>query len=140
IGCPVDYVAALMLGLAGAAIGTSVVVEVKRDWREPALLWVVVIGVSGDGKSPALRIVCLPLYALQEVAKSKFEGGWSAYQKALREAKSDEERKAAEAHRPESLERYFLDDTTVEAVARVLRDNLKGVVLINDEGSAWVRG
>lgn len=130
IGCPVDYVVGFMLAIAGAAIGTSAVAEIKRGWVEPALLWLVVIGPSGDGKTPALRAVARPLYDMQEEARLEFGREYAEWQ----DAEGDD------GGPQPILDRHFLDDTTVEAMAPVLADNPKGIPLINDELSVWVRG
>ena len=88
VGCPVDFFGAAMLQIAGAAIGTSVVIAIKGGWQEPAILWVVIIGLSGDGKTPAMNAVCTPLYRLQEIAKKRYDDGWKAYE-TVRSAAED---------------------------------------------------
>ena len=137
IGCPVDYVVGFMLAIAGAAIGTNAVVEIKPGWVEPGLLWLVGIGLSGDGKTPALRAVTQPLYDMQEEAWLKWRreyGEWLAALVAFKDGKGPPPGPSP------TLDRLFLDDTTVEAIAPELCDKPKGFPLVNDELSAWVRG
>jgi hypothetical protein len=37
------------------------------------------------------------------------------------------------------MERTYVDDTTVEALVLVLRDNPRGVVVIKDELTGWIK-
>jgi Protein of unknown function (DUF3987) len=52
---PPDYVAiATIVGAAGA-IGNACVVEGKRGWRQPAVLWGMLIGPPSAHKTPAMK-------------------------------------------------------------------------------------
>ena len=52
---PPDYVAIASIAGAAGAIGNASVVEGKRGWREPAVLWGVAIGPPSAHKTPALK-------------------------------------------------------------------------------------
>jgi Bifunctional DNA primase/polymerase, N-terminal/Protein of unknown function (DUF3987) len=52
---PPDYVAIAAIAGAAGAIGNACVVEGKRGWREPAVLWGVAIGPPSAHKTPALK-------------------------------------------------------------------------------------
>jgi hypothetical protein len=54
LSVPPDYVALAALVAASAAIGNSLRIQIKTDWEESAALYAAIIGVSGQGKSPAL--------------------------------------------------------------------------------------
>ncbi len=66
ISCPNDYVGVPMLAALGAAIGTSCLIEIKKDWRETASLYTMVIGRSGSAKSPAFEKSVEPLRSLEK--------------------------------------------------------------------------
>ena len=51
---PVDFVGASMLATAGAAIGQSVNIQVKRGWNEPPLLFGIIVAPPGKTKSPVV--------------------------------------------------------------------------------------
>src|SRR5262249_36463759 len=138
IGCAVDFVAGAVLAILGAATGTSLALAVTPDWHELALLWILLVGPSGDGKSPALRAVCEPLYAAHARAVREYETRWTIYEQARRRALTPKDRAAAETLRPAPLVRRFLDDVTVEAIAPILRSTPKGIPLVKDELSGWV--
>ena len=50
--CPVDYVVAPLLASVSTLIGNARWAQASPGWSEPPHLWAVVVGDSGDGKSP----------------------------------------------------------------------------------------
>jgi hypothetical protein len=57
---PLDFVGLSMLVTAGAAIGQSVNIRVKRGWNEPPLLYGILVAQPGKTKSPVVRAVVKP--------------------------------------------------------------------------------
>jgi hypothetical protein len=111
-------------------------------------VWACVIARSGGLKSPALDCAVAPLRKAQDEAFAAYKLAHGAYEVEVLEyerqlalwktAKSDD----PPPEKPEKLtpERYIVSDTTVEALAPVLEANSRGVALIRDELSGWVRG
>jgi hypothetical protein len=62
---PVDVVYLVVLNILATSIGGSIRVSPKRDWLEPIILWVILIGRSGSGKSPFLNFFLKPLREIQ---------------------------------------------------------------------------
>src|SRR5262249_40493453 len=126
--CPPEFLGVPMLVIAGAAIGTSYVLEVKPGWRERPCLYAAIVAPPGKGKSPPLDAVARPVHArpagLMEV--------WQDVMK-LWEGLSSE----VKPPRP-ILGRVVVNDTTTEALAPILKENPRGVVVIRDEFSALV--
>ena len=52
---PPDYVAIASIAGAAGAIGNACVIEGKRGWREPAVLWGMLIGPPSAHKTPAMK-------------------------------------------------------------------------------------
>jgi hypothetical protein len=130
LNCPPDYVAVPMLALAGAGIGTTRALQVKRGWQERPCQYAAVIGPPGGAKTPALKITCAPVYA--EQARR-----WKAYRQAKKEWKEKDEEFRGEEPRMETL---FVCDVTTEKLAEILEENPRGVVMIRDELTGWVAG
>lgn len=63
IGCDSTFIALPLLVVAAAMIGTTRVLELKRGWCAPAILWTAIVGESGTMKTPALKLVLRPLRA-----------------------------------------------------------------------------
>ena len=64
-GVPVDYVAAALLGTASAIIGNARWASPWQGWKEPPVLWVMLVGEPSAGKSPALDAVLDPVKEIE---------------------------------------------------------------------------
>mgnify|MGYP002279637793 CR=1 FL=1 len=158
-GCsaPVDYVGMSLLSLSSSLIGCSRFVSPWKGWKEPPLLWVALVGNPSTGKSPALESV------LGIVRKIEQEGAQGIKDK-LRQHEADVlgaqcirqdwERQVKEASKsgasipimPEGAQvpdkperpRIFVSDATPEALARLLANQPKGLLVTRDELSGWL--
>jgi len=140
LDCPLDLVGVPVLGACSAAIGNSQRVRMKRDWSPSPSLYLAVVDHSGSGKSPAQRAALEPIVRRQRNYRDLYE-----------EAKWNYEREKAEYDRLPSREKagrrpprkpYFprtwVDDATVEALGTRLKENWRGLYLIQDELSGWI--
>ena len=113
----------LMAGITAAAAaihdGTVLEVNEKSDWYESARLWTVILGASGAGKSPILKIATKPIEAIHMSEVSAF----LALQRT-------EDR---ETHRGLAESALYTSDTTIPAIAEKLLFNDRGMVVIVDE-------
>jgi hypothetical protein len=147
IGC--DPVMSLMpaLGVCAAAIGTSRNLLVKHGWFVPSVIWPVVIGESGSQKSPPYRMAVEPLKARQTSQSEQYAAELTTYQEDLKQYKRDlkqwernpEGSSPGEPARP-TRPRCLVSDATLEALAPILSDNPRGVLLGRDELSGWIAG
>jgi CRISPR-associated protein Cmr3 len=95
--------------MLGAAIGNTRRLRVKSTYEAPAILWTGIVGCSGSGKTPALRL-------------------------ALQPAQDHEARLQAS----EEPGRFLVGDTTSEALAVLMTSNPRGVLCKNDELAGWL--
>jgi hypothetical protein len=65
--CPIDYVALPLLASASTLIGNARWAQASRGWKEPPHLWMVVVGDSGEGKSPGAD--CMMGYVAPEIER-----------------------------------------------------------------------
>lgn len=149
IGCTRAHVATPLLAALGAAIGTKLAVEIKPGWLEFPLVWSAVVADSGGFKSPAMRV------ALQFVKAREYAAGedaaaiiaeheleLDAYD-AARELWRREAAKGRAGDPPRKpkrppMQRYLIDDITIEALAPILADNPAGVLVGKDELGGWL--
>lgn len=124
IGCPADFVALPLLVYAGAAIGNSAYIEIKRGYREYARLWLAIVGEPGDRKSPALAAV----HALVEERQRALYAEWAAAR--------DDDDDGNESSAP-PLTQLYTSDTTIEALGDLLRTSRRGVIMLRDELAGW---
>jgi hypothetical protein len=146
IGCDASYIAAPLLTGLAAAIGNSRTIRLKPGWIEPAVLWSVLVGESGTLKSPALHAALEPIRRRQEEALRRHEAAAEEYKrtKAVFDAnmarwkRSGAGGPAPEEPAPPVCERFWVSDTTVEALAVRLSNAPRGLLLCRDELSGWV--
>jgi hypothetical protein len=151
--CPPDYVGVPMLPVLATAIGTSREVEVKANWHEGARLYIGEVGHPGTKKSPAMKVAMKPLFRSQEAAERSYNDAKAFYEDQLRrhevalqvwqkKAKGEENRPSPPPSAPvaPTMSRSWTSNSTVEALAILLKENARGVLLYQDELTAWARG
>ena len=151
IGCDESFVALPLLVGFTAAIGNSRSVQLKRGWTEPSVLWGAVIGESGTTKSPALEVALRAVRKRQnesikeyeqalkewEVEKEVYEAEKANWKKEAMKSKSRAADPPTEPERP-VCDRCWTDDATIEALATLLKENPRGLLVIRDELSGWL--
>jgi len=162
--CPPDFLAAGVMVAISGLVGARVVIQPKaRDnWLVTPNLWGVIVGRPGAMKSPALNEVLKPLKRIEAKKREAYEaqrGEWEVSQRLrkLQDAASETKAKATlkkngdvEAARellraadlePEPIpERLIVNDTTVEALAEIMRVNTWGVLVERDEIYGLLKG
>lgn len=146
IGCHRTYLALPLLSGLASAIGNTRVLELKPGWRVPAIIWSAIVGASGTAKTPAFRLSMQPFRARQERTLRRYvsdlhqyAADMQNYRRAVWRWKRDKQPDAEpprEPRRPRA-ERSVVTDTTVEALADLLRENPRGLLLACDELGGW---
>jgi hypothetical protein len=137
----VDCAFFLLPVLSGAAamIGNARSIRLKEDYLAPSLIWTANIAPTGDGKSPGLDAATAPVLLRERELKQKNKEADKKFLEnpAKWDAKSKQERVGDKKPQMPPLLTCWLDDTTMEAVARRLNDNPRGVLMPKDEFSHW---
>jgi hypothetical protein len=164
VQCPIDYPAAGVLVALGSVVGRQIGIRPKRkdDWFVCPNLWGAVVGRPGVMKTPALEEALRPLRRLEAQAREQHEQDVAAYKAdvMLAEAMGKEAKRKIEAAtrkgdmttarehafaasvEPEQpvRRRYLTQDSTVEKLGELLRDNPRGLMVFRDELVGWLRG
>jgi len=140
IPCDPALIAIPSLAALSAAVGSHVRLRLKRKWVEPAALWTLIAAPSGTGKSPAQALALEPVLDLEKRAAREYEAALEDYRQRLEdwEALPKDQRQAVpkpEAPRPR---RFRVADVTIEALAPILKENARGVLLWRDELNTWI--
>jgi len=151
MGCDVSFVALPLLVGFASAIGHSREVQLKRGWREPAILWGAIIGESGSTKSPALELALRAISRRQD--RQMLEHGaaleqWERGNQVFEAQKANWNKRAAanlesagpppEGPQAPVCQRCSIKDTTIEAMVKLLQDNPRGLLMIRDELAGWL--
>jgi len=145
IGCDASYIALPLLSGLASAIGNTHRIALKRGWTEPAIVWTAIVGDSGTAKSPALELGLRPIRKRQHDAMKEHAEAMRQHADALaiherdaghwRKSKSDTPPPA----KPEApiADRCWTDDATTEALAVLLQQNPRGLLMVRDELAGW---
>lgn len=151
-GTPPDFAGLTMLVTAGAAIGNSRALCVKDGtWYESGRMYGANIGPPASGKTPAVNLVLKPYEGQQQKLLTEYRNKKREFDEAEAELKRvTRENRAHDSGSPLSLpavpekptrpDRFVAVDATVEALAPLLQQNPRGLLLHQDEGVGWVRG
>ncbi len=111
------------------------------------MLWTAIVGRSGTLKSPALELALAPLRRIQDEAMkhhkrqlAEHEKDIQCYEKLFRKWKSD--KTGDDPPEKPSLpvcDRHMCSDPTVEALVDLLAEVPRGLILVRDELSGWIR-
>ena len=154
IGCDESYVALPMLSAIAAAIGNTRRVQLKKQWTEPCIIWTVIVGKSGTVKSPAIEVAVRPLLQRQDEAFVEFQAKNEEFRQHQKlhdveykrwQRKSQEQSAGQKEYPPipptePVCERFVCSDTTVEALAQLLSQQPRGLLVYRDELSGWAFG
>jgi putative DNA primase/helicase len=167
IGCPLEYVVVPAIVAAAAVVGRKVAIRPKQqdDWTVIPNLWGAIVGRPGALKSPAIQEALTPLHRLVRAAEAEFSARSAEFEasyliaeqrhRADRESyRAARRRRTQNAEEIEELEarirtppdptapirrRYLVNDTTVEKLVEILRENPNGVLAYRDELAGWLR-
>jgi putative DNA primase/helicase len=154
---PTDYVAMTLLVSAAGVVGGARWVSPWAEWREPAILWAMLVGSPSASKSPAMDALREPLavverdaaaswpemrraYETAKVAAEACRDDWESDARAAVKDGRQTPPKPLEADEPDApqMPRVVITDATIEATAAILAGNPRGLVLWRDECSAWL--
>ena len=103
-GSPVEYIAMALLAVASALIGNARWASPWPSWKEPSVLWVMLVGEPSSGKSPALDAVLEALRPIEQRLNEAYvtqHRNWSLAQE-LAEMRQNQfsDRLARQTHHP----------------------------------------
>lgn len=147
IGCDPSFLALPLLTALAAAIGTTRRIQLKQGWSAPAILWTAIVGESGTSKTPAFKLVMQPMRDRQRKSleshfkvEQQHQDDLAYYDKAMMAWKRDKKTTDPPPTKPDPPQavRYIVSDTTVEALAPLLRANPRGLLMARDELAGWL--
>lgn len=146
IGCDASFVALPLLSALAAAIGNTRRVRLKGGWAEPAIIWTAIVGESGTLKTPAFKLVLRPVRDLQGNALKEYAAAQQVHETELLHYEKElaawkrSKMGGKPPTKPEAphAERMVVSDITTEALAPILLNNPRGLLLACDELAGWI--
>lgn len=134
--CPIEFPLLGVLVTASAAIGGTRSLKIKKTWYESARLYAAVVAHPGENKTAPIEFLTKPIKKLQEVALEQFKADKHEYDVAIANATKAE---PCTLPKPSQIH-YWINECTVAAVAPILAENPRGVLLTMDELAGWIKG
>jgi len=145
IGCPPDAIGLSALIALGSAIGNSRVIQPKRGWTESAAIYGAIIADSGEKKTAAIAAMTDVVQNLENSLNREHDKSLEKFAREEREYEVERKEAAKQGlpappppRRP-TAERVHINDTTLEALIPILKENPRGVMLERDELVGWVK-
>jgi hypothetical protein len=133
LGVEAAFVALPALATMAGCIGATRVLELKRTWREPPILWTGLVADSGTVKTPAWEMTTNPVYRVQAEHRQRYRRELADFRRSVRAASRGEVQPIEPVYK-----RIITSDTTIEKLASILEENPRGLLVSNDELSAWL--
>lgn len=132
-----DYMGVSLLWAISLCIGNTIHIRAKNQWTESAVLWMVIVGEAGIGKTPSVHNIIKPLEQVNSMEIKRYiknHDKWLKYSK-LTEA---EKKSVEHCHKPTSTQ-FIVNDITQEALVSLHQDNPISVGLFKDELNGWAK-
>ena len=128
------------LSTAGACIGRTRGLTIKRGWSEFANTFIAIVGNSGLGKSPPTRAIQSAIFKLEATWFKKYNDELKAYWMAVEENKQRRKKNGPAPTPPDKpiYRQLFVDDITTESLTDALAQNPRGVQWNRDELSGLI--
>jgi hypothetical protein len=148
IQCDESMVAVPLLIAIASGIGATRRLRLTQTWKVPAILWSVLIAESGSKKSQPLQRVKAVLRDLEDAANAEYQDANNVYERDILLYEVDKktwQHKSRHSNEPPPekprepiRKRYLFDNTTLEALAKLIRVNSRGLSGLIDELGGWL--
>ncbi|MFM7358922.1 MAG: YfjI family protein [Sediminibacterium sp.] len=135
----IDFFGTSILYAASIAIGNTYEVEVSAEYRESAVIIVVIVGRPGTGKTPPLKIALKPIKKIDADEYKLYEALEKEYDRITRLSASYKKDNGIEEPEKPVWKKIILSDYTPEALAEVHRFNKRGIGVYVDELAGWFK-
>ncbi len=128
----IEYTIASLLMAASTAIGNAVSIRIKGGWTSSPMLYLILVGRPGMGKTPPLDFAFHPIQKRDTEQTRKYMKEKEIYDAAVDGKRSNKDDDIDLPPKP-VLRRTMISDFTPEAMMHALNDNQRGIVLYVDE-------
>jgi len=147
LGADPSIIAMSALAAAAAVIDDGIVLQPKRrdpTWTESARLWVGIVGDPSTKKSPSISKATRHIKRLESRLAEQNGAAYGDWKHRHEQWKDLKKTSKGQDVPPEPeqppMRRLIVEDTTVEALSEILKDNPRGVLCLQDELTGWFGG
>jgi len=133
----IDFLGGGFLWVCSLCVGNSIKLEVKKGWVESGIVWIVLVGKAGVGKTHTIKAVTDPLEILSGIEVRKYAKQMEKYEAYMQLSKKDKDL-AEEIKRPKKT-KFIADDITIEALTELHDANPNGIGILRDELVGWIK-
>ena len=124
----IEFVVAAMISAVASAIGNSLVINIKGGWTTSPILYMMLVGRPGLGKTPPLAFCYEPQRARDREALDKYLKQYEDYEESQQKGKGENPGGKAPV-----LVKSVVSDFTPESLVSVHKNNPRGITVLVDE-------
>ncbi|OUS10451.1 hypothetical protein A9Q93_12925 [Nonlabens dokdonensis] len=124
-----EFLCCSTLSALSTAFGNTYRLQVKEEWHESPMLWIVLIGNAGDAKSHVMKLPYSTLFKHEKENYLKYQLQQKEYELSTTES----------AIKP-IFKDIILKDFTYEALCKSLDHNHRGLCMFQDEFTSFLGG
>lgn len=128
----IEYTMASLIAAASTAIGNAVNIRIRGGWISSPVLYIVLVGRPGMGKTPPLDFAFRPIRKRDAKIIKQFKTDMEYFNSILESQKGKKDDRPSLPPKP-ILKRTIISDFTPEALIRALDDNPRGITVYVDE-------
>ncbi len=132
-----EVIACPMLPIISSAIGNTIKISPKEGWIVPVFIWLILIALTGYGKSPIINILMKELERMQGEAYQEYKTALKEYKRLLRQSKDNSD---IDVPDKPALKHYLVSDFTIESLSGIFHDDPRGVIAYIDEIAGLING
>lgn len=136
---PIDFIGASLLFSASVGIGNTHCIEVKRGFRQSAVLYMAIVSRSGTTKSHPLSFALQPIAQSDAKSLRDYEQLKREYDQAVSLSKKQRDEQGMPDFIKPVWKKFLLSDSTPEALAEVHKFNKRGIGVHADEMAGWFK-
>jgi hypothetical protein len=136
---PTDFIGASLLYAASVAIGNTHRIELKKNFQQSAVIYLVLVARSGINKSHPLSWALKPINNNDSKTFYQYEQQLKEYDKIIKTTKKVKEEEGIDEPIIPVHHKFLVTDFTPEAIAQVHKCNKRGIGVHIDELAGWFK-
>ena len=129
----IEFTVTSLISAMAAAVGNSCYIRIKGNWITPPIIYLMLVGKPGVGKTPPLNFAYKPLHDIDTEEHHKFKALNDEYASVVERNKGKKRTEWESLPPVPVLHKNIMNDFTPEILMRNHDANLRGVAVVVDE-------